>query len=558
MQDAKSSNDLIQEDHDLQDFQQRAVNNENSLLRTTGLRQRVNARSVSALRAVPSYLRKAPRRYLLHLMVLSLLPVGLVVNKNATTPQVDTAILVSASPTAERQVRPALGLMTMTHRNEPAPLTALNDSEATPDPGVGDGPITSPDFDDSLVIPVGRPVNNTPTYPEAVISGDIANLRNGPSTEFDRLDKLDSGTKVKVVARHADWVQVRTEGGQEGWLAADLVDLDQAVIDALPDAPNVPTPPPAKVGKITQDNLNLRDGPGTDYISMKKLGLDNQVSLLARYQGWYQIETGEGTVGWVSAEFLNLEAGVADRIAEAESIPSANPALVGWATDEGVNLRSGPSTKFDSLGKLSKGAELGLLARYKEWVKVETAKGTKGWISQDLVDVSNFVFRRVPFTDNVPSLPVAPAPKKSNPAKPQQPAGGGGGGGGGTASGDVASMAWAYVGYSYRWGGESPSGFDCSGLTKYLYRQVGVSLPHSAAGQYSSAYGTFIGSMSNLQPGDLLFYAGTAGPGITHVGIYVGDGIMVNAMTPASGVGAVSIYSSYWLNHYYGALRPYR
>jgi cell wall-associated NlpC family hydrolase len=558
MRQEKSSSDLIHVDHDLQDFQQRAVENENQISPLTTNWLALNKRAKQSLRGLPQQVRRTPHRYFLHLLILVLLPVGLVVSRTAAQP----AAPVASQPAPKQaqilnQPRPLLGAMVMTNRNDSA---NLHNDEATAEPadGEGDAPISDPDFDDALVVPVSRPADVKPALPTTTISADIANLRNGPGTEFDRLDKLQNGTKIEVVSRHADWVEIRTEGGQSGWLAIDLVELEADVLDALPEPAELPTPPPARVATIAQENLNLRDGPGTDYISMVKLSSGLEVDLVAQYQGWYQVETPDGNVGWVSQDYLSMQAGVPERITVAETIPSSNPAMVGYAADEGVNLRSGPNTKFDSLGKLSNGAELSLLARHDSWLKVETARGTKGWISADLVDVSSFVKRRVPYTDNVPALPKPVAkPKATTPStRSAQPAGGGGGGG--AASGDVASLAWNYVGSRYVWGGEGPGGFDCSGLTKFLYRQIGVSLPHSARGQYSSAYGSFIGSMDNLQPGDLLFYANTAGPGITHVGIYAGGGTMINAMTPRSGVGAVSIYDRYWSSHYYGALRPYR
>lgn len=501
---------------------------------------------------------------MLHLLVLLLMPVGLVVSRNATTPaQTTQAQPTTASHNHANQTRPVLGAAVMTHRNEPtlSETAAPNEDEQ---PTVGDGPITDPEFDDSMIIPVTRPQDIVPSTAPASVSAELANLRNGPNAEFDRLDKLNQGTKVEVSARHNDWVQVRTEGGQEGWLSLDVLDLDAETIDALPAAQSVPTPPPAKVATITEDNLNLRDGPGReDYVSLAKLSAGQEVNLLAEFEGWYHIEAGNN-VGWVSKDFLAMQPGVAERITRAESVPPANPDLVGNVTDEGVNLRSGPSTKFDSLGKLSAGAQLSLLARNGDWLKVETAKGTKGWISNELVDATAFIMRRVPYTDNVPALPkpkAAPAKPKAAPAAkpkaaPAAPAGGGGGAGGSGNAG-AASLAWNYVGSRYVWGGEGPGGFDCSGLTKFLYRQMGVSLPHSARGQYSSAYGSFVGGMNNLQPGDLMFFVNTAGPGITHVGIYAGDGIMIHAGTPQTGVQATSIYSSYWVNHYYGAVRPY-
>ncbi|NCC31255.1 MAG: NlpC/P60 family protein, partial [Chloroflexia bacterium] len=127
------------------------------------------------------------------------------------------------------------------------------------------------------------------------------------------------------------------------------------------------------------------------------------------------------------------------------------------------------------------------------------------------------------------------------------------------ASGDVASYAVQFIGSRYVWGGSSPRGFDCSGLTSYVYRQFGVNLPHSAAGKYSTRYGAMIGSMGSLAPGDLMFFANTGGRrGITHVAIYLGGGRMVHAMTPSYGVQASSIWSSYWQNTFVGAIRPYR
>ena len=91
--------------------------------------------------------------------------------------------------------------------------------------------------------------------------------------------------------------------------------------------------------------------------------------------------------------------------------------------------------------------------------------------------------------------------------------------------GSVVSIAERYLGVPYVWGGASPSGFDCSGFTMYVYAQVGVSLPHNAAAQYG--VGSPV-SMGSLEPGDLVFFYG-----LGHVGIYIGGGQMIDA--PYSG-----------------------
>ncbi|MBU2603603.1 MAG: C40 family peptidase [Actinobacteria bacterium] len=108
----------------------------------------------------------------------------------------------------------------------------------------------------------------------------------------------------------------------------------------------------------------------------------------------------------------------------------------------------------------------------------------------------------------------------------------------------AASVAMRYIGVPYVWGGESPSGFDCSGLVKYSFAQVGVSLPHSSRALYG--YGVAV-SRGNLQPGDLVFF----GSPIHHVGIYVGNGNMVHAPYTGANVRVSSISRS----NYTGARR---
>ena len=117
----------------------------------------------------------------------------------------------------------------------------------------------------------------------------------------------------------------------------------------------------------------------------------------------------------------------------------------------------------------------------------------------------------------------------------------------------IVSIAYKYVGYRYRYGGSSPKGFDCSGFTSYVYRSAGISIGRSAAAQYNS--GKHI-SRANLQPGDLVFFANTYKRGISHAGIYVGNGKFINAANESTGVIVSNLNSGYWAAHYYGASRP--
>jgi peptidoglycan DL-endopeptidase CwlO len=114
--------------------------------------------------------------------------------------------------------------------------------------------------------------------------------------------------------------------------------------------------------------------------------------------------------------------------------------------------------------------------------------------------------------------------------------------------GSVVSIALQYLGIPYVWGGSSPStGFDCSGFVSYVFAQVGVSLPHHAASQYS--YGTPV-PFDQLAPGDLVFF-----DGLGHVGIYIGGGQFVHAPHTGDVVKISSMYDSWYAATFVGARR---
>jgi cell wall-associated NlpC family hydrolase len=112
---------------------------------------------------------------------------------------------------------------------------------------------------------------------------------------------------------------------------------------------------------------------------------------------------------------------------------------------------------------------------------------------------------------------------------------------------EAAQIALQYIGVPYLWAGESPSGFDCSGLVSYVYAQLGVDLPHSAADQYG--YGVDV-PRDQLQPGDLVFF-----DNLSHVGIYVGNNEIINAPDTGSFVRIDSLSEPWYANHYVGARR---
>jgi cell wall-associated NlpC family hydrolase len=109
----------------------------------------------------------------------------------------------------------------------------------------------------------------------------------------------------------------------------------------------------------------------------------------------------------------------------------------------------------------------------------------------------------------------------------------------------AVGYAMAQVGDAYVYGAAGPSAFDCSGLTMMAWAQAGVGLPHSSSAQYGSGPHVAAG---DLRPGDLVFYYSP----ISHVGMYIGNGLIVHAANPGAGVRVADLYSM----PYVGAVRP--
>jgi cell wall-associated NlpC family hydrolase len=117
---------------------------------------------------------------------------------------------------------------------------------------------------------------------------------------------------------------------------------------------------------------------------------------------------------------------------------------------------------------------------------------------------------------------------------------------------DVADLAQQYVGSPYRWGGASPAGFDCTGFVMWVYSQFGIGLPHNEAGQLASGASV---SADDLQPGDVLVFVNTYRRGLSHVGIYVGNGQFVHAVDERQGVLVSNLWDGYWGPRLVGASR---
>ena len=208
----------------------------------------------------------------------------------------------------------------------------------------------------------------------------------------------------------------------------------------------------------------------------------------------------------------------------------------GWISTEGLNVRD-KAVDGNIINSLSKGTWVeGSLAN--GWLEVNL-NGQKGYINASYLSATEISKEVV--KEAVRSAEAVIEETANQPAQVNKSAQG------------AASIASQFAGHAYVWGASDPNvGFDCSGLTSYAYRQIGVSLPHSSQAQFNNGYAV---DMNNLQAGDLVFFSFNGGS-IDHVGIMTSsDGTFIHASTPATGVRYDNIFNGSFQRNYRGARR---
>ena len=123
-----------------------------------------------------------------------------------------------------------------------------------------------------------------------------------------------------------------------------------------------------------------------------------------------------------------------------------------------------------------------------------------------------------------------------------------------TLGGQAVALAYRFLGVPYVWGGESPSGFDCSGLTMYVYGQLGIKLGHYTGFQY---YAGLRVTRDQLEPGDLVFFHANSAGVPQHEGMYIGNGSFIHAPHTGDVVKISSLFDTRYALAYLGAVRPY-
>ncbi len=284
------------------------------------------------------------------------------------------------------------------------------------------------------------------------------------------------------------------------------------------------------VGFVQATSLRLRSQPNTTSKTLDFAYNQEVVTVLEKVGSWYKVNYNL-QIGYMHADYLRM-------------VTRENAELgYGRINGTNVNIRSGPGTSYSAVARSTSGERAYIIGINNRWFKV--IYGEKiGYIRSDYVDLTEIPYENRD-SQNKPLFFVG---GKTTGVKPsadalKQPSQ--------TTGSNIVATAKRYLGVPYLWGGSSPSGFDCSGFVQYVFKQHGISLPRTSKEQWT--VGTSV-SKANLQIGDLVFFSNTYTSGISHLGIYVGNGEFIHASS-SKGVVISSLSNSYWASHYTGAKR---
>ncbi len=270
-----------------------------------------------------------------------------------------------------------------------------------------------------------------------IVTGNTVNVRQTPVIADDNvITQLVKGTKVSVISVKGTWTKIQYNN-ISGWISNDYIKVTEQV----------------QIGTVTTSVLNVRSSADQSSDLITKIEKGDRVTVLLKSGNWYKVKLSDGTIGWVSADYLT----------------------VGSSTSRGDDVRSEDNTAANT---------------------------------QDSQETSDLRQRMVEYSKQ-------------------------------------------FLGCNYNYGGSSPSGFDCSGFTSFIYRHFGIELEHSSSGQSTQGTGIL---KANLKPGDLVFFD-TGRGSIGHVGMYIGDGKFIHAATESKGVIISSLYESYYTRTYVKARR---
>lgn len=389
-------------------------------------------------------------------------------------------------------------------------------------------------------------------------TGDLF-VREKADKESEAIGVLPKDTKVVVKDdSNKSWAKISYKN-KEAYVSKDFLTNEKSNKKVVSEAKKQVSKNNPEVNKVKSNSAEKSVDMWVKspvYIRSEKSISSNKLGVLeknAKVQGvvedgWFKTSV-NGNNGFISIKYLQnskieekqndklqiSEAKKKEQVNKSNSTKFEGTNYTGYVK-ESVNVRDKDSMDSNVVSVLKKGTKVsGIKGNY--WLKLSEGR----YVSVNYIQDSKVESNQTKNTE------VKDSYKKDSNSKVVRSNEGGSGSA-------VAQAAYNYLGERYVWGSAQPGvGFDCSGLTSYLYNKVcGISLYRNSAAQSNNGYPV---SKSNLKQGDLLFFSTNGSGSISHVGIYVGNGKMIHASTPSTGVIISDIDSNYYSNTFVTARR---
>ena len=356
---------------------------------------------------------------------------------------------------------------------------------------------------------------------ETVWATYSVSIRSAASTDADKLDVLVGSYSItRTGVGNNGWSKV-DYNGQTGYIKSEYLTTTKPAAASDSTQQTSETKQETKETKETvyaTAGVNIRAKASADADAIGTLIAGYSITRTSNSNGWSKVDY-NGQTGYIKSDYLTT---TKPQVTESNQTSSSSNTSSSKSDIEevketvyataGVNIRAKASADADKIGTLAAGGSITRTGKTSSgWSRVDY-NGQTGYIKSDYLTTTK---------PTVTSNTTASSTSSSSSLGQQ-----------------IADFAVQYVGYPYVYGGNSlTNGVDCSGFTQQVYLHFGYSIPRRASIQ--ATVGTSV-AISDLQPGDLVFYGDSEGVG--HVVIYIGNGKVVHASTPSKGIIISDLY----------------
>ncbi len=412
----------------------------------------------------------------------------------------------------------------------------------------GDGSGETPafaDYEDSILAGQIRAETFQPQTGYIIYTDGKVNVREFPTKESTILTMLEFGDSmyVKSVSEDNLWYEVELSGGTVGYIMCDLISFSDDEIKAIM---LTTTMYETATVSVSGGKLNVRNKPSDEESVVVSQLPDGAIVYISEIcdNGWFKVLYGKDyDTGYILSDFVkegdmiprtDVDTARKDRL---EAIVKKGVVVTNVSA---VNVRNAPSVNGDAIGSLKNGENVKIIAEGSKWTKILTNNGSAYVIASAIMDSAAFADYNVK-----KAASIARAANSQTDAAPSSVVDT-------TFGARIIAEAEKYLGVKYVYGGNSPSGFDCSGFVQYTLKKVGISVNRSSRDQYKNGYSI---SRSQLSAGDLVFFS--RGGSISHVGIYAGNGKVIHSPSPGKVVSYSTLEHMCSYSTYVGARRIY-